>query len=170
MSANMALAMRLNAAAKALGINLMAPGGAARLNAAMTLAASIQPPMVPMPNLGLLMGQTTSLALCKNVLGLDLLKKMAMAQLAALLGNINANVAAAFSASARASASATASASASASASAALTAAASINAKLMAGLPNLGPMSLAARVNANLALVTGISPFATGPCSSCRMF
>ena len=50
------------------------------MNAALTLAASIQPPMVPMPNLGLLMGQTTSLAMCKNLLGLDLLKKMAMAK------------------------------------------------------------------------------------------
>jgi hypothetical protein len=170
LSANAALAMRLNAAAHALGINLTAPGGAARLNAALAIAASIQPPGFPMGGLGLLMGQTTALAQLKSLLGVDLLKKLAAAQLAAILGNINANVAAAFSAAATASASASASASAAANASAALAAAAGVNAKLLAGLPNLLPMSLAANVSANLALVTGINPFATGPCASCKMF
>jgi hypothetical protein len=174
LSANAALAMRLSAAASALGINLGLPGGAAKLNAALSLAAKISPPAFPLGALPLHLGQMTALSQLNSVLGIDLLKKLALAQLQAALGNISANISAAFSAAASASASASLAASASATASANLSAVASaaaqLNAAAMLGLPNLGPMSLAASLNAHLALVTGINPMASVPCPSCSFF
>lgn len=174
MSASAMAAMRLNAAARALGVNLGAPGGAAKLNAALSASLAIRPPSLPMGNLAALLGQVSALSGIQKAMGLNMLAKAAMAALMNKLGIVGANLTAAASASASASASATASAAASASASANLSAvasaAASLNASVLAGLPNLGPMSLATNLSAQLQAAVGINPFASSPCGSCHAF
>jgi hypothetical protein len=172
LSASAMAAMRLNAAARALGINLGAPGGAASLNAALSAALAIRPPSLPIGNLSALLGQMSALSGINKAMGLDMLAKMAMAALMNKLGIVGANLTAAASASASASATASAAASASASAnlSAVASAAASLNASVLAGLPNLGPMSMAVNLSAQLQAAIGINPFASTPCGSCHAF
>ena len=174
LSANASLAMRLNAAARLLGINLTGPGGPGQLNAAMSAALSIQPPGLPLGGLAGLLGQTSALSLSNSALGIDMLAKAAIAKLKAMLANILGNLNAAASATASAalslSASAAATAAASFNASAVMSAAAQLNASLMARLPSLMSMSLSANLCADLSLITGVNPFASSPCSGCKMF
>lgn len=181
-SARLAAAARLSAAAQALGINLLAPQGIAKLNAALTVAAKLSPPPLGMPPLGVakLAATLGQLAALKN-LGPQAMANQLKGMIATLLNNANlvaglnlsalasAKVSAQAVAAAKAALAAKATASASASASASLMASAAAAAKVNLSGPPLVPIPSFPQLNAlaNLSAQIPGGAMASSPCASC---
>ncbi|MCC6511524.1 MAG: hypothetical protein IT423_20665 [Pirellulaceae bacterium] len=175
LSANTMLAMRVQAAAMALGFPL--PLGSASLNASLRLAAGLPPVALPAATLAQVAAKVSGLAQTAAALGLNLLSPGAPAALQQKLMMAQANLTAMISGTATANARVQASASAalnlaaqaaaSMNASAVLSAAGQLN---LGVIPNLSPMATTLSLAADLkALSTGASMFANSPCATCGL-
>jgi hypothetical protein len=178
---NLAAHMRLVAAARALGINLLTPGGIAKLSAAISASARLGLPALAVNpgQMGALASALGQISAAQTALNVKLAVPNAASLLAAALGPLLEGVSmaarldlvakAAASASASASAQAALAASQSASAQATVRALASVDLRGLAlpALPNFGNLSLAATLTEQLSAATGVAPMQNHPCSSC---
>lgn len=175
LAANLSAHMRLVAACKALGINLLVAGGIPQLNAALKLAANIK---VPTLSLGLsqlssLTGALAQLAAIQSMLNVNLRLPNAMQLLAAALGplfaSMNAmaslNLNASATTSAQASLSSSAAVSASLAASASAVASVNFSGLLLPPIPQFPQLSMLASFSSQLS--PGIGIMSPSPCSGC---
>ena len=172
-AANLSAHMRLSAACKALGINLLSPGGIPQLNAALKLAANLKAPQLSLglSKLSALTSALAQLAAIQSMLKVNLKLPNAMQLLAAALSplfasmnamaNLNLNTPAI--SSAQASLSGSAAVSANFAASASLVASANFSGLLLPPIPQFPQLSMLASFSSQLS--PGIvSP---SPCSGC---
>jgi hypothetical protein len=171
--------MRLVAAASLLGINVLAPGGIAKLTAAINASAKLGLPALNLDpgQMGALASALGQISAVQAALNLNLALPNAAALLAAALGpllegvglaaGLDLGVSAAVSASAQAAFAASQSASASAQATMQALASADLRGMLLPPLPDLGNLSLAATLTAQLSAATGVTAMQQHPCSSC---
>jgi len=182
MAAELGIAARLVNASAALGIDLTAPGGAAELNAAMEMAASLEPPALSLsaPEWGNLIGLMASLDSANTAFGFPLLApggaaemNMAMGSLETGLSQLEANLGVPIEAPGMESGELSAAAEMGMNLSAAAPAAemnlsgmasADLEGLPLGALPAMGDMSLAATFAASFESATGVELMSGTPC------
>lgn len=181
-AAELGIAARLVNASAALGIDLTSPGGAAELNAAIEMAASLEPPVLSLsrPEWGNLIGLMTAVESANTAFGFPLLApggaaemSMAMGSLETGLSQLEANLGVPLEAPGMESGELSAAAEMGMNLSAAAPAA-EMNLSGMAStdlgglslgaLPEMGDMSLAATFAASFESATGVELMSGTPC------
>ena len=175
-TANLQLHMRLAAAAKLLGVNILTPSGIAQLSASLQAAANLKVPVInpAVGAMGMLAAAIGQLAAIAGGLGLNLLSPTAGPVLASAKATLSASIKAMAaltipktlpSAVLSATASATATATASANASLSAVAAADFSKLNLPSVPVFPKLTMLANLNAQLSFNTPIMQ--NTPCSGC---